>query len=45
MDFVSHHTEHWSRIWAKMTYGIDRCLTLMREMKSKYKRVEINNKK
>lgn len=44
--FVSHHTEHESHIWAKMTYGMDRCLTLVREreMKGTYKRMEIRSK-
>lgn len=38
--FVSFHTEYESHIGAKMTYGMDKCLTLVREMNGKQKRME-----
>lgn len=39
------NTEHESHIWARMTYGMDRCLRLVREMRIKYKAMEIGKKR
>lgn len=40
MDLWAITLEYESHIWAKMTYGMDRCLILVREMEGKYKRME-----